>query len=252
VNERQKILVEADNEAALVTSADLVASIACEAVSQRGQCTMALSGGTTPQPLYDLLTRQPRSDGIPWQDVHIFFGDERDVPADHPDSNFRMAQQTLLDRVPVRLEHVHPMPADAADLEMAAGQYAELIIDQVGAGSSGLPAFDLVLLGMGGDGHVASLFPGTPALEETRKLVTVHFVPVLGRRRMTFTLPLINAARNILFLVTGVDKADPVEKVLGDDRAAAAELPAGRVHPTDGTLIFVMDRGAARKTKYKA
>jgi 6-phosphogluconolactonase len=252
VNDRLKILVEPDVERALDTAANLVATIACESVAARGQVTIALSGGTTPQPLYELLTRQPRSDGIPWQEAQVFFGDERDVPADHPDSNYRMAQQTLLDRVPVRIEHVHPMPGDAADLERAAGQYAELIIDHVSPGPSGLPAFDLVLLGMGGDGHVASLFPGTPALEEKLKLVTTHFVPVLGRKRMTFTIPLINAARNILFLVTGVDKADAVVKVLSDDPAVAAELPAGRVRPTDGTLFFLMDSGAARKTSHRA
>ena len=251
MNDRRKILVEPDVERALDTAANLVATIACEAVAARGQFTIALSGGTTPQPLYDLLTKPPRSDGIPWQEAQVFFGDERDVPADHPDSNYRMVQQTLLDLVPVRLEHVHPMPADAADLDQAAGQYAELIIDHVGVGPSGLPAFDLILLGMGGDGHVASLFPGTPALEESRKLVTVHFVPVLGRKRMTFTLPLINAARNVLFLVTGVDKADAVEKIFSEDPAVAAELPAGRVRPTDGTLIFIMDNQATRKTQYR-
>ncbi len=247
----RKILVEPNVERALQTAADLVATIACEAVAARGQFTMALSGGTTPHPLYELLTKPPRTDTVPWQDAQVFFGDERDVPADHPDSNYRMVQQTLLDRVPVRLEHVHPMPGDAADLDQAAGQYAELIIDHVAAGPSGLPAFDLILLGMGGDGHTASIFPGTPALEESRKLVMTHFVPVLGRKRMTFTLPLINAARNILFLVTGVDKAEAVEKVLSENPAVASELPAGRVRPTDGTLFFLMDTGAARKTNYR-
>ncbi len=126
-----------------------------------------------------------------------------------------------------------------------------LIIDHVHSGSSGLPAFDLILLGMGGDGHTASLFPTTAALEEERKLVTAHFVPVLGRKRMTFTLPLINAAHNVLMLVTGVDKAEAVEKVLSEDPATAAQLPAGRVRLPDGLLFFVMDAGAARKTEHR-
>jgi 6-phosphogluconolactonase len=246
VNDRRSVLLANTVDEARALAAQLVASVACEAVAHRGQFTLALAGGTTPQPLYKLLATPPQSDNIPWQQTHIFLGDERDVPADHADSNFRMIQETLLDYVPVRLENVHPMHGDAADLDQAAQHYANRVAELVPPGPSGKPAFDLILLGMGGDGHTASLFPDTPALEEQEKLVVSQFVPVLGRRRLTFTYPLINAARNVLFLVTGIDKAEAVGRVLSEDPAIAAQLPAGRVCPADGKLMLVLDAQAAR------
>jgi len=217
-----------------------------ESVEQRKACSLALAGGTTPHALYQALARDCTVDDTPWSDVEVFFGDERDVPQDHVESNYGMAQRTLLDYLPIQPDRVHPMPADAGDLDDAAVNYEQRIRDVVEAGKDGIPRFDLVLLGMGADGHTASIFPFTEAATEKKKLVMAYFVPVLGRRRMTFTLPLINAARNIILLVTGGDKASAVARILGDDEEAKKSLPAAGIAPADGKLIVALDAHAAR------
>jgi len=251
MGDNRTVMVGADGIHAARLAAEMVATIACAAVDKRGQFTVALAGGTTPQPLYDLLAMPSQVEGIPWQRTQIFFGDEHDVSADHADSNYRMAQDRLLGEVPIRLENLHPMPADSPDLDMAAREYAERIVELIPPGPNRLPAFDLILLGMGGDGHTASLFPNTAALDEHEKLIVTQFVPVLGRRRMTFTFPLINAARYVLFFITGTDKAEAVQIVLSDDKNVAFQLPAGRVDSVDGKLMFVLDAAAARRISYK-
>jgi 6-phosphogluconolactonase len=207
---------------------------------------VALSGGTTPRGLYLRLAADGVSGDVPWQDVVVFLGDERDVPHDHIESNFRMAQRALLDHVPINVMQVHPMRADAEDLQAAAAEYEQTIRRTVPANEEGMPCFDLVLLGMGMDGHVASLFPGTEVLEEARRLVVSYFVPVLGRRRMTLTYPLINAARNVVLIVTGSDKAETVARLLGKDPDARRGLPASGVQPTRGSLRIILDTDAAR------
>ena len=251
VNDRRKILIESTPESAIHLVATLVSGIACEAVAQRGRFSLALAGGTTPYQLYQDLTSPQSLEQIPWQHTFIFFGDERDVPHDHADSNYRMAEETLLRAVPMPFQQVFPMPADSTDLDQAARQYAQTVIQEVPAGPNGVPAFDLILLGMGGDGHTASLFPGTPALEESQKLIVTQHVPMLGRNRMTFTYPLINAAHNVVFLVTGMDKAEVIQRVLSDDPQVAAQLPAGRVRP-QGTLYLVLDAEAGSRVHAKA
>lgn len=239
-------MVESTEDQAATTAANLFQSIVCEAVSRRDQCSVALAGGTTPRLLYEKLAQAGITGEVPWGQVKVFFGDERDVPQDHADSNYRMVQRVLLDHVPISLAHVCPMHADADDLDQAAARYEQHIRQEVGDDGTGTPRLDLVLLGMGAEGHTASLFPGTPALEEQTKLVAAQFVPVLGRRRMTFTLPLINAARNVLLLVTGADKAQAVAQILSEPPGPRAKLPAGKVAPRDGVLIMVMDQHAAR------
>ena len=185
---------------------------------------------------------------MPYQRVEFFFGDERNVPHDNIESNYRMAQRTLLDFLPVDPGHIFPMPADREDLDGGAAEYEKTIRDVPG-GSDGTPVFDLILLGIGGDGHTASLFPDTPALDERQKLVIAQFVPVLGRQRMTFTFPLINAARCVMCLVTGDDKAPVMAEVLSEDPSTKAHLPAARVNP-QGTLVFAMDAAAARMSEH--
>lgn len=242
--EDHSVVTTRTSEEAFDTAADIFAGVACEAISRHGQFTVALAGGNTPRGLYQVLASPRWVEAVPWQEAIIFFGDERDVPHDHPESNFRMAEDSLLGKVPIRLENLHAMPADMPDLDSAAGQYEQKIRDLVQPGDNGLPAFDLILLGMGADGHAASLFPDTPALDESHRLVVSQHVPVLGRHRMTFTYPLINAARCVMFLIAGMDKAVPAARVLGDEHSAAS-LPAGRVRPTHGKLIFVLDPMAA-------
>ncbi len=247
----RQVLIESDVARAVDLVARLLAGIACEAVAERGQFTLALAGGTTPRRLYEHLASPAESEKVPWDRTMIFFGDERDVPPEHPDSNFGMVEDRLLGAVPVTSQNVFAMHADGPDLNTSADEYAQRIRQHVEpAAPGGLPAFDLVLLGMGGDGHTASLFPGSAAVEETERLVVAQHVPKLGRHRMTFTLPLINAARHVIMMVTGLDKAEPVGAVLGPDRQAARQLPAGRVDP-EGKLYFVLDLEAAQFVRAK-
>ena len=243
-----KVVVERTAEQATAAAANLFKTIVCEAVGHRGRAHVALAGGTTPHALYQNLAADATSGQVPWREVEVFFGDERDVPQDHVESNYRTVQRALLDHVPVDPARVHPMPADAEDIHAAAEQYAQTIRQAVPSDGGQVPRFDLILLGMGGDGHTASLFPNTDALKEHKHLVYAGFVPVLGRNRMTFTYPLINAARNVLFLVTGSDKAEAVLGVLGDSEEIRKQLPAAAVRPTGGCLIMVLDAAAARLT----
>ncbi len=243
-----KVIVERTAERATATAAVLFKSTVCEAVGQRGRAHVALAGGTTPHALYQKLAADATSGEVPWREVEVFFGDERDVPQDHVESNYRMAQRALLDHVPIDPSRVHPMPADAEDIQTAAQQYEQTIRQAVPTDGGQVPRFDLILLGMGGDGHTASLFPDTDALKEHTRLIYAGFVPVLGRSRMTFTYPLINAARNVMFLITGGDKAEAVLGVLGDSEEIRRRLPAAAVQPHNGSLVMVLDAAAARLT----
>lgn len=251
VIEQRKVLVEQTLAAATRLVADLCKGIICESVQQRGMCRVALAGGTTPHHLYQRLAETTVAAGeVPWGNVEIFFGDERNVPHDHVESNYRMARLALLDHVPVPPQQVHPMPADAADLDAAAADYERVIRRLLPQGADGLPHLDLILLGMGAEGHVASLFPHTPAVREDGKLVMAYFVPVLDRWRMTFTYRLINAAHNVILLVTGEDKAAAVARVLAGQRDIDV-LPASGIQPTDGKLFLVLDRAAASRTNVR-
>jgi 6-phosphogluconolactonase len=244
---RRNVEIKSTEDEVARTVADMVRDITNRAVSERGKCSLSLAGGTTPHGLYHLLGSEGLRGEIPWQQVDVFFGDERDVPQDHIDSNYLMVQRTLLDRVPIVPDKVHPMPADAPDLQEAARQYEQRIRQLVPGGPNGVPMFDLVLLGMGSDGHTASLFPHNDALHEGEKLVMAYHVPILGRSRMTFTYPLINAARNIIMLVTGEDKAKAVSRLLSGEQQDAWDLPAAGVVPyNDGELTIVLDALAAK------
>lgn len=244
--ESTNIIVGKSDEEITGKVCDLFHKIVRESVSGHGVCRLALAGGTTPYLLYVKLAKKFPRDEVPWSNAQVFFGDERDVPQDHSESNYGMAQRTLLDNLPIEPGQVHPMPADAPDLQVAAADYEQRIRNIVPAGDGGVPRFDLILLGMGADGHTASLFPYTEALDEADRLVLSCFVPVLGRNRMTFTFPLINAARHVIVLVTGSDKADAIFRVLGDDDAAKADLPAARIAPAEGALIWALDAEAAK------
>jgi 6-phosphogluconolactonase len=247
-----KIIVEPTAETAVQFVATLFKAIICEADGRGGACRLALAGGTTPRALYQRLASESVSGQVPWSCVDVFFGDERDVPLDHVESNYGMAQRTLLDHVPIDPTRIHPMRADAEDIASAAAEYERTIRENVPSGPDGVPCFDLILLGMGGDGHAASLFPGNDAVEENRKLVLAYYVPVLGRKRMTITFPLINAARNIILLVTGADKAPAVQNLLGEESGDRHALPAARVNPSRGLLTLVLDADAGRLAGLKA
>ncbi len=174
-----------------------------ESVQSNGSFSLALAGGNTPRTLYRLLSSQFR-DRIPWTKVQVFWGDERYVPLDDPRSNYRMARESLLDAVPCPAENVHPMPTELRDPDVAARDYEKTLR---GYFSKDWPRFDLVLLGIGEEGHTASLFPGSPALEETRRGVVAVKAPVEPPQRLTLTLPALTHAANVYFLVSGSNKA---------------------------------------------
>ena len=210
-----------------------------------GKIALALCGGKTPASLYARLARRFVGQ-VPWDRLEVFFGDERNVAPDDPESNYRLASQSLLAQVPLPSEQVHRFRGESQDLEREARRYEAEIRARVTAGPCGIPAFDLIWLGLGADGHTASLFPKTAALEEERRLVVANEVPAIGARRLTFTFPLLNAARKVQFLVVGAEKALMVRWILGPAaRHPSRDLPALRVRPLQGELEWVLDRDAA-------
>ncbi len=233
------VRVFAHLEALSQAAASLVMRRARAAVDARGRAALALAGGRTPLRLYELLARG--DDALPWERIHLFWGDERFVPAHDERSNYRAAAVTLVGRVPIPLDHVHPVPTDAPDPEAAARAYERTLRGFFGEGAT--ETFDLVLLGMGADGHTASLFPGDPALDETERWVRAARAPegAEPRARVTLTLPALAAAREALFLVTGTDKAGVLNAILDDD--GPARYPAGRVRARE-SVVWLVDRAA--------
>ena len=222
------------------TTADRFVEITVAAIDERGVARLALSGGSTPKEVYPLLLERARRDAIDWSRVEFFWGDERTVPPDHPESNFGVAYQMLVAQLrDVRPENVHRMPAEAPDLDAAALSYETELRLAFDARGDEPPAFDLNWLGMGPDGHTASLFPGTPALDEEDRWVVPNFVPRLDTWRMTLTFPVLRAARRTLMILTGTDKVDALRAV----RAGGSGLPAERV-AGDG-VEWIVDAAAA-------
>jgi 6-phosphogluconolactonase len=223
--------------------AEEVARGAVAAVAARGRFTIALTGGTTPRGLYALLAEDPVLRGaILWEQVDVFFGDERCVPPDHSESNFGMANAALLARVPLPRGNVHRMEGEREPAE-AATRYEAALRERF---RDGLPRFDLLLLGLGADGHVASLFPGTAALAERDRLVVANRVPRLDAWRITLTLPVLNAAAEVLFLVAGEQKSWAVCAAF-EPHADEEDIPARLVQPASGELRWIVDRAAAAR-----
>jgi 6-phosphogluconolactonase len=225
-------------------AAELFAWLAGQAAAKSARFRVALSGGTTPQALYSLLAGPPFADQAPWPQVDFYFGDERCVPPDHPESNYRMANLSLLRPLRIPADQVFRMAGELPDPGQAARDYEAQIRRSFNAGASGLPQFDLILLGIGDDGHTASLFPNTKALDEKERLVVDNQATRGIARRLTFTVPLINAARLVLFLVCGAGKASAVRAVL-EGSAQPSRLPAQLIRPRDGRLLWFLDRAAA-------
>lgn len=241
-----EVVVVADAAELADRAAQSIVDSALEAVAVRGRFTLALAGGDTPRRTYARLAAAPRRDAMPWASTFVFFGDERCVPLDHADSNYRMARETLLDQVPLPSEQVFAMPGDAPDPDAGAVAYARTLAQVLGLRRGEVPRFDLVLLGMGLDGHTASLFPGSPVLKEIfRPVAAVHATAAAIPQRITLTLPVLNAATNVLFLVSGPEKAKAVRAVL-DERAL---LPAGMVQPEKGRLVWMLDHAAASQLR---
>lgn len=224
-------------------AAEEVILAATDAVAQRGRFTIALSGGSTPRNLYTLIAANA-SGSLPWDRMFFFFGDERHVPPDHPDSNYRMAYESLLSKVAIPPDNVFRIPAETPDAAAAAEAYEQTLGKFFALAPGEFPRFDLILLGLGPDGHTASLFPETAALQEKSRLVVANWVEKLKTCRITFTLPVLNAARCVAFLVSGTDKAAVLHEVL-EGNSPAEKYPSKLVRPKDGKLIWMADRGAA-------
>ncbi len=227
-------------------AARYVVRVANESIVTHGRFTFALAGGSTPKKLYGLLASEPYRDQINWALVEIFWSDERCVPPDSEDSNYHLAEEVLLSKVPIPANQIHRMPADTADQDAAALAYTEEI--QRVFGTNGIPRFDLLQLGMGPEGHTASLFPHQAALKELRRLVMPVSVPKPPPQRLTFTPPLLNAAVHVLFLVTGQDKADAVQAILEGENNPD-EYPAQLIWPPEGEVTWMLDTAAASKLR---
>jgi 6-phosphogluconolactonase len=228
-------------EEVAAAAAERFAGLAREAVAARGAFSVALAGGNTPRRVYELLAEEELSGRVPWPDVHVFFGDERAVAPDADESNFRMAREALLSRVPVLGEHVHRIEG-LGDAAANASRYEDELRGFFG--DADWPRFDLVMLGMGDDGHTASLFPETTVLHERAAWAAPVWVEKLRAWRITLTAPAINAARHVLFLVSGAGKAARLREVLRGGRDPQ-RLPARLIGPADGNLEWFVDRAAA-------
>jgi 6-phosphogluconolactonase len=223
-------------------AAELFTSLAYDCIARTGVFNVALSGGSTPKALYARLANEGETDATAWLRTNIFWSDERCVPPTDEQSNYRMAKESLLDHVPVAPQQVHRMRGED-EPGVAAQAYAAVLAENLAARDY---RFGLILLGMGDDGHTASLFPHTPALDEMERLVAANYVNKLRVSRLTLTLPLINRASNIIFLVSGVAKADALQLILEGDSDGRA-MPASLVQPTNGKLTWLVDEAAFAK-----
>ena len=235
-----ELVIAPDPQALASEAAQRIARLARDAAGSRGRFSLALSGGSTPGVLYRLLAEEPYRSQVPWAQTHLFWADERCVPPGDPGSNYRLAYEALIARVSIPAENVHRIRGELAP-EAAARAYDRELRRFFGGPN---PRFDLVLLGLGGDGHTASLFPGSEALEETERLAaaTTAFYDNRPAGRVTLTLPALNGARQVLFLVSGPEKANIVRAVLVDGEV---RLPAQRIHPVAGQLAWLLDAAAA-------
>jgi 6-phosphogluconolactonase len=231
-------------EALSNAAADFLVRRAMKIVRAVGRFTLALSGGSTPQRLYEILARKPLKDRMPWQESFFFWGDERFVPADHPESNFRLAYRAMLAKVPVPESNIHPVGTDTGSAHEAAENYERDL--QKFFGVNNKPRFDLVLLGLGADGHTASLFPGDPVLNERRHLAVAVRAPAqyTVKDRVTLTLPVLDSAACVLFLAAGREKKKVTDIILNQPEKAFNLYPAARVRPEDGELFWFTDREA--------
>ena len=239
-----QVVIYPDTNTLSHEAAQYIVRLANEAIVSHGRFSIALSGGSTPRVLYGLLGDEPYRNQINWSQVEIFWSDERCVPPDSSDSNYQLAQEVLFSKLSISASQIHRMPADKPDRDAASLEYTQEM--QRAFGTDGIPSFDLLQLGMGPEGNTASLFPHQPSLHEQQRLVMPVNVPKPPPPRLTFTPPLLNAAKHVLFLVTGSDKADAVQAVL-EGGYQPEEYPAQIVRPPHGDVTWMLDTAAAGK-----
>ncbi len=243
LNEADIRILNTPQELFQAAAAEFIA-LASTAIRDHEKFSVALSGGSTPKSLYSVLARS----ALPWDKIFFFWSDERHVPPDHPESNYRMAKEALLSIVPVPPENIFRVRAEEKDANVVAKDYEEALRSFFRLRPGEFPRFDLILLGLGPDGHTASLFPNTPALNETKRLVVANWVEKFKTNRITFTYPVLNYAACVIFLVSGGDKSEIVREVLENP---GADLPSQKVHPANGRLLWLLDKDAASKLSKK-
>jgi 6-phosphogluconolactonase len=235
----------ADPQAVCLAAAEALAQQAAQTIEAWGRFALVLSGGSTPRRLYQILAQEPYRSGIEWNKIHFFWGDERCVPPDHADSNFALAWRELLEGLKLPAANLHRMRAEEADLHLAACDYQKEIATAFDSWPfAAPPSFDLVFLGMGPDGHTASLFPHTQALAPTTHWVVANHVPKLNANRLTMTPTLLNRAKAVYFLAAGADKASVLKEVL-EGPADPQRLPSQLIAPESGNLVWLVDEAAA-------
>ncbi len=243
--ERGKVSIVKDTDTLATAAAQTLLDVTNRAITERGRATVALSGGSTPKRMSDILTNPPFRDRVQWDKIEFFWGDERWVPLSSPESNAGEALRGFLKEMDVPSSHIHTWqtPADGVTPAAAADDYVRQLKDVFG---EALPAFDLIFLGMGDDGHTASLFPGTDAINEHHDWAIAHHVEKLGVDRLTLTPPVLNNARVVVFLINGESKADTLHHVL-DGGIDVDLLPSQVIRPVSGMLIWLVDMAAANR-----
>lgn len=227
---------------------DFIIGRACDAIKLRGKFHLALSGGSTPREFHTLLAQAENAAKIDWSRVHIYFGDERVVPHDHPDSNFRMARETLLNHVPIPADNIHPIEIFPDNPQQGAQRYEQLLRSVLPQDRNNRLLFDLILLGLGPDGHTASLFPDTEILAETDHYVAAVYVPKLEAWRISLTLPTLNSARELLLIASGKEKAGIIAAI-HDNNTPPGTYPVQRIAP-NGVMHWFLDRDAASQLNH--
>ena len=230
-------------------AADSIVKLAQEVLNQKEYFRLVLSGGSTPKRLFKILTGDSYQNQLPWDRVHFFWGDERSVAPDHSDSNYRMAREAFLNHLKIPESHIHRLKGEASDLNASALEYEGEIRDHFSIKENGVPPhFDLILLGMGSDGHTASLFPNTSALEKTNRWIVANYVEKFRTTRLTMTPLIINQAAWVIFLISGSDKASILSEVL-EGPYEPKRLPSQLIQPEAGNIIWLLDRAAAERLK---
>jgi 6-phosphogluconolactonase len=241
---QREVLILPDGNAIARRAAEEFLQAATEAVAQRGSFTVALAGGSTPKALYSLVVSDPAfRDKLPWERLQFFFGDERHVPPDNDQSNFRMANESLFSKAPIQPSQITPMRGEYPDAEKAALEYEQALRAYFKTKEGEYPRFDLVLLGMGEEGHTLSLFPGTKALHASNRVVVRNWVGKLYTDRITLTAPAANQANRVMFMVTRADKAAALKAVL-EGPYEPDQLPAQLIQPASGKLLWLVDQAA--------
>jgi 6-phosphogluconolactonase len=247
----REIQIVENGEAVSRTAAEMMVSLTLKKSKSKEPFAVALSGGSTPKNMFTILANDAvLRNQMPWESVHFFWGDERHVPSNHTDSNYRMTNEAMLSRVPVPPENIHRIRAENPDAGKAAEDYEQELRGFFKLETEQLPAFDCVFLGMGPDGHTASLFPGTKALHERQRLVVSNWVDKFQAYRITMTAPVLNNADIVIFLVSGEEKAEPLQVVL-EGQKQTDRFPSQLIEPTHGKLLWLVDRAAARRLRAK-